>query len=110
MHQSDFTGYVAKIERFLHRGVAAADHSDRLLPIEEAVTGRAGADAVAHVLLFRGETQVLGRSAGSDDQRVAAVFATAAEAKGSLTQVCLLDMIKNYFCIKPFGVFSHPFH
>ena len=64
---------VGEVERFLDRGVAAADHHHVLALEEEAVAGGAGRDPAPHVLLLRGQAEVLRGGAGGDDQRVAAV-------------------------------------
>ena len=45
-------GEVGEEQRFLDRGVAAADHQHFLAAIEEAVAGGAGGDAEALELLF----------------------------------------------------------
>ena len=45
-------GMVREVERFLDRGVAAADHGDRLAAVEEAVAGGAGRYAAALVGSF----------------------------------------------------------
>jgi len=45
MHDGDLRGKVGQKQRFLDRGVAAADHHDFLAAIEKSVAGRAGGDA-----------------------------------------------------------------
>ncbi|MNZ74203.1 hypothetical protein D3C78_926470 [compost metagenome] len=50
----DFLGNVGQVQGFLDGGVAAADHADYLVAIEEAVAGGAGGNAFAHEGFFRG--------------------------------------------------------
>ena len=50
---------VGHVERFLDRGVAAADHRHLLAAVEEAVAGRAGRDALALQMLLARQVQPL---------------------------------------------------
>ena len=50
--QGDVMAVVGHVERFLDRGVAAADHHHLLAAVEEAVAGRAGGDALALQMLL----------------------------------------------------------
>ena len=45
VHQVDLAGDVGQVQRFLDRGIAAADHGDVLVLVEEAVAGGAGGHA-----------------------------------------------------------------
>ncbi len=70
MHDRGLVDEAGQEGRFLHRGVAAADH-DRILVLEEcAVAGGACAHAVAHQALFRFDSEQLGGRAGRDDHRL----------------------------------------
>ena len=42
VHQRDVGGDVRQVDRLLDRGVAAADHGDLVIAVEEAVAGCAG--------------------------------------------------------------------
>src|SRR5450759_5704864 len=53
MHNGHLRGEVGEKQRFLDRGVAAADHDDLLAAIEKSVAGRAGRHAKALEFLFR---------------------------------------------------------
>ena len=53
MDERDMRANVSEIERLFDCRVAAADDSDRLVAIEKAVAGRAGAHAFAHKGFFR---------------------------------------------------------
>ena len=53
MDQGHLVGEVGEEQRFLHRGVAAADHRDLLAAVEEAVAGGAGRNAEALELALR---------------------------------------------------------
>src|SRR6266478_8571447 len=56
----DATRDIGKVERFLHRGVPAADDGDVLTFVEESVAGRTGGDALSHELLLGFEAEVAG--------------------------------------------------
>src|ERR1043165_7755049 len=61
---------VGHVQRFLDRGVAAADDRNLLAPVEEAVAGRAGRGAPALHMLFRRKIEPLRLCAGGDYERV----------------------------------------
>ena len=65
--QGDAVGVMRKVERFLDRRVAAADHRDALAAIEEAIAGGAGRDAAALQAFFRVDAEPAGLGAGRDD-------------------------------------------
>ena len=52
MHDGHARREIGEEQRFLDRGVTAADHDDVLSAIEEAVARRAGRDAAAHKCLL----------------------------------------------------------
>ena len=82
-------GEVGQEQRFLDRGVAAADHDDFLAAVEEAVAGGAGGDAVALELLLGRKVEPARLRAGRDDQRVGEidVAGIAVEPERALRQV-----------------------
>jgi hypothetical protein len=89
--QVHFRGDVRQIQRFFHGGVAAADDRDFLVAIEETVAGGAGRNAAAFKRFFGWQTQITGRGAGGDDQRVTGVFAAVArQAERTVLQIDLL--------------------
>src|SRR5690606_18049679 len=77
VNESHVVGVVGQVERFLDRGVAAADHRDFLAAVEEPVAGGAGGDALARKLLLSGNAKPLGLGAGGNHQRLADVHIAA---------------------------------
>ena len=110
VYQQDLLGDVGQIQRFLDGGVPPADHGDLATAVEEAVTGRAGADALAEIGFLRGESEVLCRSTGRDNQCVAGVFTGALEAKRAAAEIRCFDMVKHYLGIEPLRMFEHALH
>ena len=111
VHQYDFTGDIGKVQRLFHRGVPAPDHRDLLTPVEEPVTGSAGADAFSHVRLLGGQAQVARGGAGGDDQGVTTVTARIAlHPERSCVQVNLVDVIKDNLGLEALGMTAHPLH
>ena len=111
VHHGYLAGDIAEIQRFLHRGVAAADDSDRLLLVEKTVAGGAGGDAFAHELLFRFHSQVAGGGARRDDERVAGISCRVAfQAQGALAQVRGDDLVEDDFGLKTLRVLLEAFH
>ncbi|VTN15341.1 DNA segregation ATPase FtsK/SpoIIIE and related proteins [Raoultella terrigena] len=89
--QVDLRRDVREIQRFFNRGVAAADNRDLLVTVEETVAGGAGGNAAALKGFFRRQAEIARGSAGSDNQRVAGVFAAVAdqaERDGSADRRC----------------------
>ena len=111
MHQVDLACDVGKIERFLDRGIAAADDRHVLVTEEEPVAGGAGGHALAHELLFRFDAQVLRAGPGGDDQRVRRVLATIAlELERTARQVGRVDVVEDDFGLEALGVCLHARH
>src|SRR5690606_4851465 len=111
VHECHLAGDVGEVQGLFHGGIAAAHHGHLLATVEKAVAGGAGADAAAHVLLFRGQAEVLRRGAGGDDQRVTGVGAGAAgQAEGAYTPVCLLDVAEHDVGFEALGVLLHALH
>src|SRR5690606_33998476 len=68
VNESHVVGVVGQVERFLDRGIAAADHRDFLAAVEEPVAGGAGGDALARKLLLSGNAKPLGLGTGGNHQ------------------------------------------
>ena len=68
---------VGEIQRFLDRGVAAADHRHLLAAVEKPVAGRAGGHALAAQRHFARNSQPLGLCAGADDEAIGDIFVPA---------------------------------
>ena len=111
MNQGHVRGDVRQIERLLDRRIAAAHHRDRLAPVEKAVAGRAGRDALAAEGLFRGQAQILRRGAGGDDERIAGVLAVVSvQAEGALPQFHPVDVVERELGVEALGVPAHALH
>ena len=95
MHQRHRRGMVGEIERFLDRGVAAADHDDVLVAIEEAVAGGAGRDAEALELFFGRQAEPARLGAGGENDHFGEidVAGIAGDAEGALPEFKLVDVI-----------------
>ncbi|MCY1291136.1 hypothetical protein D9M70_403130 [compost metagenome] len=111
MDQVHFLGDVGQVQRFLDRGVAAADHADHLVAVEEAVAGGAGGNALAGEGFLGRQAEVLGGGAGGDDQRVAAVGAAVTlEDEGTLLQLGGVDVVVDNLGVEALGVLLHALH
>ena len=94
-------GDVRQIQRFFDGGVAAADHGHVLALVEEAVTRGTSRHALAGEGLFRRQAEILGRSAGSDDQCVAGVGAGVADqGEGLFGQLGGVNMVEHHFGVE----------
>src|ERR1700723_4646004 len=67
VHDGDLRGEVGEKQRFLDRGVAAADHHDFLAAIEEPVAGRAGRYAKTLEFFFRRRAKPARLRAGGEN-------------------------------------------
>ena len=111
MHDVDAAGDVGEVERFFNRGVAAADHGDRLVAEEEAVASRAGAHAASFVRFFGRQAQVLGGSARRHDQGVAGIDALVAfKAQRAAAQVHVGDVVVDELGAVLLHMGLHPLH
>jgi hypothetical protein len=112
MHQRDVAREVRQVQRFLGRGIAAADHGDILAAEEEAVTGGAGGDAEARQLLLTRNAEPAGLGAGGDHQRVRQVDRAAIprRAEGPAREVDVEDHILLDRRADMFGLGLHLFH
>ncbi len=79
MHHRDVPGDVGKIERFLDRGIATADHRHVLPLVKKPVAGGAAGDAAPHEFLLGGQAQVHCGRTGGDDERIGGVRALVAD-------------------------------
>ncbi len=104
-------GDVGQVQCLFHRGVAAADHRDLLVAIEETIAGSAGRDAAALKGLFRRQPQVTGRGAGGDNQRVAGIYAViTGEGEGAVLQIHFMNVIEQNFGFEFGRMLVHTFH
>src|SRR5690606_12102031 len=111
VNQCDMGSDIGQIQCFFNSRVAAADDCDRLVAVEETVTGGAGTDATAHKCLLGRQSQILGGSTGSNDQRITGVLtAITLEVEGALLQIDLVDMVENDLGVKTLGVTAHTVH
>jgi len=111
MHQGDFARDIGQIKRLFHGGVSTADDRYRLIPIKETIAGGAGRYAFTHECLFRRQSQITGRCAGGNDQRVAGVFARIAnQSQRPLVEFYGVNLVENHFGTEPGGVFFKSRH
>ncbi len=107
----DFLGDVGQVQRLLDRGIAATDHRDHLVAVEEAVTGGAGGYAATGERFFGGQAEILRRSACCDDQRIAGVdAAVTAQGERALLQLGCMNVIEDDLGVEALGVFLHAHH
>ena len=111
VHQGDVAGDVGQVQRFFDGGVAAADHGDVLVLVEEAVAGGAAGYALAHEGLLGRQAEVHGRGAGGDDQRVAGVGAGIADqGEGLFGQLGGVDLVEDDLGVEALGVALEAVH
>ena len=111
MYHGHLAGNVRQVKRFFDRGVAAADHRDFLILVEEAVAGGAARDALAHEGGLRLEPQVLSRRTGRDDQGVAGVGARIADQpERTRTELDRVDLVENELGIEALGMLVKALH
>ena len=70
VHDRHLGGEIGEKQRLLDCGIAAADHQHLFAPIEEAVAGGAGGNAVAAKLLFRRQVEPARLGAGGENEAV----------------------------------------
>ena len=108
MNERDFGGEAGEEEGFFHGGVAAADHADLFAGEEEAVTGGAGADAVADESLFGGQAEPSrGGSAGDDEGAGVDGFAAEVEGERVFGEVGGGEVAEAEFCAEAGGLLAH---
>ena len=110
--QGDVMAMVGQVQRFLDRGVAAADHRDPLAAIEEAVAGRAGGRAPALHMLFGGKVEPFRLSAGRDHQGVGEILraAIAGQPERPARQIDAYDMVPDDLGADMLGLGLHLLH
>ncbi len=93
-----FDGEIGQEQRFLDRGIAAADHEHFLVAIEEAVAGGAGGNAIAAEFLFAGQIEPARLRAGRKDQRVGEIdiAGIAIEPERAARQIELVDVVGDH--------------
>ena len=111
VNHGDPPGNVGQVQRFLDRGVTAADDRDILTLVEKPVAGRARGHALAHERLLGRKAQVPRRGPRGDDQRVARVFAGVADqAQRPLVELCGMDLVEDDFGFEALGVLLEARH
>ena len=112
MDHGDLRGMIGEVDRFLHRGIAAADHAHLEATEEEAVTGGTSGYPIAAELLLAGQAQPARLGAGADDDRLAeidvAAVALAAERPGA--EVDLGDNVEQHPGTDILGLLLHLLH
>ena len=112
VHHRDLGGEIGEEQRFLDRGIAAADHHDFLVAIEEAVAGGAGRYAIALELLLGGQIEPARLCAGRHDQRVGDdhIAGVAFEPERALRQVGFVNVVVDDARADMLGLLLHLFH
>ena len=109
--QVDVGGELRQEERLLERRVAAADDVDVLLAEERRVTGRAGRDAAALVLLLRLDPEPARARAGGDDHGPRAVLVVAdPDPERLLGEVDAGDVVGHVLRAEPLGLAAEVGH
>jgi hypothetical protein len=96
----------------LDRGVAAADHQDLFVAIEEAVAGGAGGDAVTLELLLGRQFQPAGLRAGGDDHGIGdiVVAGIALQPERPPRKIDFVDVIGDEPRPDMLGLLAHLLH
>ena len=112
MHDGHLRGEVGEKQRFLDRGVAAADHHDFLAAIEKSVAGRAGRHAKALEFFFRRRAEPARLRAGGEDDGFGEidVAAVAGQAERPLREIELGDEIGDDLGADMGGLLLHLLH
>ena len=110
--QSDVMTVVGHVERFLDRGIAAADHDHLLAAVEEAVAGRAGGDPLPLQQLLGRQVQPARLRAGRDHERVAEIEVPPSPIRrnGRCGKVDLDDMVPHHLRADMLGLLLHLLH
>ena len=109
--QVDFLGDVGQVQRFLDGGIAAADHLNHLVAVEEAVAGGAGGNALPMKASSDDYAQVLRGGTGGNDQCIAGISATIAlQCEGALLQLGGVDVVVDDLGVETLGVLLHAGH
>ena len=103
---------VCQEQRFLDRGVAAADHEHFLAAIEKAVAGRAGGDAVALELLLGRKIEPARLCTGREHHGIREIDITrvAFEPERPLREIKLRHLIGDETRADMLGLLLHLLH
>ena len=108
MNDRHFGGEAGEEDRFLHGGIAAADHHDFLSRKEEAVARRARRHAVADQLLLMRQAQPARRGAAGNDQSLGVNLLNAEmQQKRALAEIGAGEMRHAVFRAEAFGLLAH---
>ena len=111
VHERDPDPEARQEQRFLERGVAAADDVDVLFLEERAVAGRAGGHAVALQPLFRVEPEPAGARAGGDDHGLGAVLVLVhPDTERTLGEVDLRHVVGDELGAEAAGLVAEVLH
>ena len=111
MNDGHALGESRQENRFLERGVTAADHGDVLLPEEESVTGRAPGHAPAGQALFIGHAQrPISRTHRENDRSGLVAVAIGGDGLDPASQVDCGDIGGDQFGPKMLGLLAQRLH
>ena len=112
VHQRDLGGEIGQEQRFLDRGIAAADHQHFFAAIEEAVAGGAGGHAIAAEFLLRRQIEPARLRAGGEDERLGDIdlAGIAFDAERPPRQIDLVDMVGDHLGADMGGLLLHLLH
>src|ERR1044071_3903005 len=111
MDDRDPRGELREERRLLHRRVAAADDGDLLAAEEKSVARRAVRDAEALQLFLRRQSELHGRGAGGDDQRVALEdVLIGGDLERMVAEVDALDLLHLEDGAEALGLLAHEVH
>ena len=104
-------GDIGKVERFLNRGIAAADDRNRLVPVKEAITRRAGRYTLAHESRLAWQPEILRARPSRDDNRIGGIItSTSGQSERPRRKIDFLDIVILDLRAEAFGMLPHPFH
>ena len=111
MHQVHFLGDIRQVQRFFDRGIAAANHRDHLVAVEETIAGGTRRYAFAGKRLFGRQAQVLSRCPCGDNQCVTGVgTAVAFQGERARLQLSSVDVVVDDLGFKALGMLLHALH
>src|SRR6478752_5986143 len=94
----NLTGKLGQVTGFLHGGVTATDHDNRLIPEarQRSIANRAGRNTSILVSVLARQAEVIGPCAGGDDEclRLDRLSVMRGEREGSLLEVHLHDVLR----------------
>ena len=111
MYDRNVLSDIRQVQRFFDGCVATAYDDDVLPLVEKSVACRACRHAFAHERLLGRQSQIFGRRAGRDDQRIARVLAAvAAECERPRPQIDAMNVIEDRFGRESLGVLLKSHH